>query len=191
MDGQLAFEPESESKMSRSSTPRGARQRRHLPELGLGGAPPRPQRLRRTRARSATSTSKTESSKSSSARLLIPSASARCSCGMMMCATVNYARETSEPGKTLRLQAPRPDLARNVGVDASAVAFAPDLARPVPHLCQRFERPLDVPVRRAAVLLDVGDDRAGVVLRLVVVPAARAVGGAPRVRARVKRHRLC
>jgi hypothetical protein len=39
-----------------------------------------------------------------------------------------------------------------------------DLASPVPHLGQRFQRALDVAVRRLAVPFDAGDDRAGVAL---------------------------
>src|SRR5205085_468350 len=51
----------------------------------------------------------------------------------------------------------------------------------VAHADERFERALDVAVRRPPVLLHVGDDGAGVVLALVVRPAglrARAGGRA-------------
>ena len=64
-----------------------------------------------------------------------------------------------------------PALARDVGLEARAVALALDLAGAVAHADERFERALDVAVRGQPVLLDVGDDGAGVVLALVVRPA--------------------
>ncbi|MCG3162876.1 MAG: hypothetical protein JMDDDDMK_04237 [Acidobacteria bacterium] len=58
----------------------------------------------------------------------------------------------------------QPNFARDVGLDARAVAFACDLARAVAHLGQGFERAFDVAVRRLAVAFDARDDRARVAL---------------------------
>jgi hypothetical protein len=58
----------------------------------------------------------------------------------------------------------QPDFARDVCLNARAVALAGDLARPMPHLGQRFQRALDVAVRRLAVTFNAGDDRARVAL---------------------------
>ena len=65
-----------------------------------------------------------------------------------------------------RLQPPFPDLTRDIRLDSCAVPFSGNLARAMPHLGQRFERPLDVAVRGLPIPLDAGHNRASVPLLL-------------------------
>jgi len=88
---------------------------------------------------------------------------------------VQRARDEQVPDPEMRIgrhrraqpglaQPPRPKLARDVGLDAGAVAFAVDKAGAVPHMRQRAQRALEGAVGAVSSLADAHDQGARVVL---------------------------
>ena len=163
MDRQLAFERQVNVEgfaVSHSSRP--ARDRRQLPEERLISPPQRPQRLApdlRVLFEHDLHSARLEYLDRAPLDVIVIGALGGGQQKVRDCEVGVVDSRADQPSRFQMLQ---PDFARDVGLNARAVAFAGDLARPVPHLGQRFDRPLDIAVRRPAVAFDAGDDRAGV-----------------------------